>query len=65
MRTDEYQKASRPSFFSPSERKEYDRVLNLYKAKRPARTVHRCVAKMLMRLGVPMKLDGVGWEIIY
>ena len=65
MRNREYQKASRPSFLSPSERQEYNRVLKLYHEKRPARTIQRNVARTLMRLDVPMKLDGLGWKIIY
>ena len=65
MRRGEYQKASRPSFLSPSERQEYNRVLKLYHEKRPARTIQRNVARTLMRLDVPMKLDGLGWRIIY
>jgi len=65
MRTGEYQKASRPSFLSPSERQEYDRRLRLYHKKQSARTIQRNVARTMMRLGVPMQSDGIGWKIIY
>ena len=59
------EKTARPSFLSPKERQEYDRLLALYRERKDGQTVMRTVARTMMRMGIPMKSNGNGWWIIY
>jgi hypothetical protein len=59
------EKIGRPSFLSPKERQEYDRMLALYKEKKDGQTVMRTVARTMMRMGIQMKSNGCSWHIVY
>ncbi len=65
MRIRGEQKPYLPSSLTEKQRREYNRMIKLYKEKRLGYTLDDIVARTLIHSGVSLKNGFIGWIIVY